>query len=81
MDDFQIFLVVALIIMLACLGVVIYIGCDLHNDAVKMRRDCSRCALRRTAKCPWFNCWLYDGHPYFQKIPRKNLFSHKKHRL
>lgn len=81
MDGFQIFLVVALVVMLACLGVVLYIGYDLHKDAAKMRRDCCNCALKRTKQCPWLDCYVYAGHPYFQKIPRKNLFSHKKHRL
>lgn len=68
----RIFLIIAFVALLLCLGVVIYIGFDLHKNTVKMRRDCSLCALRKTADCPWSNCYLYDGHPYFKKIPRRS---------
>ena len=70
------FLIIAFVVLLLCLGVVIYICIGLHKDTAKMKRDCDRCALKRTPECPWSTCYLYDGHPYFKKISRR--FKHVK---
>ena len=69
----RIFLLIAFVVLLLCLGVVVYIGIDLHKDTVKMRRNCKRCALSGMSNiglCPWADCFFDENHPYFKKMPR-----------
>ena len=81
MNGYLYFTIGALIVLLVCLGVVIRIGIWLHKETVKMSRACDRCALQRTEGCPWSNCYLYDGHPYFKKVSRRSFMPEEKRKI
>jgi len=66
------FLLIALVVMLLCLGVVIYIGVDLYKITAKMRRECKRCARRGQTDAQCSSCFFDESHPYFKKIPRRS---------